>query len=46
MFASLQAVHVTFESAYRAKSKVLEAREEEISVQAELIVALQEESKV
>lgn len=35
-----------FENAYRANSKVLEARKEEISVQAELIVALQEEIKV
>ena len=35
-----------FENAYYAKSKVLEAREEEVSVQAELIVSLQEEIKV
>ena len=35
-----------FESAYQAKSKVLEAREEENSLQVELIAKLQEEIKV
>ena len=35
-----------FESAYQARSKVLEAREEENSLQVELIAKLQEKIKV